>query len=134
MAIKPSPRLAMLLLLSHAIAASVVYLALMPPAVRLAIFLLIQLSLFYYLARDALLLFPDSWHEISLDQGSISVVTRDGSGFSGRIACKTAVSPYFAVLRIRLEGHRQPVSRTIFPDALDAGEFRKLCVHLKFTQ
>lgn len=134
MAIKPSPRLALLLLLSHAIGAIVVYLTAMPPEARLAIFLLILLSLFYYLARDALLLFPDSWREISLDQGGVSVVNRDGSGFSGRIAGNTTVSPHFAVLRIRLEGHRLPVFRAIFPDALDAGEFRKLCVRLKFTQ
>ncbi|OGS98812.1 MAG: hypothetical protein A3K04_03130 [Gallionellales bacterium RBG_16_56_9] len=134
MAIKPSPRLALLLLLSHAIVAIVVYLALMPLAARLAIFPLILLSLLYYLARDALLLFPDSWRGISLDQGSVSVVTRDGSGFSGQIISTTTVSPYFAVLRITPEGHRMPVSRTIFPDALDAGEYRELCVHLKFSQ
>ena len=62
------------------------------------------------------------------------MVNRDGSGFSGRIAGNTTVSPHFAVLRIRLEGHRLPVSRAIFPDALEAGEFRELCVHLRFTQ
>ncbi|MDD5383915.1 MAG: hypothetical protein PHG89_03405 [Gallionella sp.] len=134
MAIKPSPRLAVLLLLFHAMVATVVYATVMPPAARLAILMLILLSLIYYLARDVLLLFPDSWREIAFDQGSVSVVTRDGSGLSGQVASNTTVSPYFAVLRVKLEGHRLPVFRTIFPDALDTGAFRELCVSLKFIE
>ncbi len=57
MAIKPSVRFATVLLLSHAIAASVVYMTAMPWTARLAVLLLIVLSLSYYLARDAFLIF-----------------------------------------------------------------------------
>lgn len=134
MAIKSSPHLALLLLLSHALVATVVYATMLPPAARLALLVPILLSLIYYLARDALLLFPDSWREISFDQDRVSVVTRDGTGFSGEIANGTVVSPYFAVLRIRPEGHRLPVFRTIFPDALGTGAFRELCVRLRFAR
>lgn len=134
MAIKPSPRLAMLLLLFHAIVATVVSMTVMPPAARLAILMLILLSLIYYLARDVLLLFPDSWREIAFDQGGVSVVTRDGSSLFGQVANNTTVSPYFAVLRVRVEGYRLPVFRTIFPDALGTGAFRELSVHLRFSQ
>jgi len=182
MAIKPSPRLALLLLLFHAIAATAVYATAMPPAARLAILILVLLSLIYYLARDVLLMLPGSWREIAFENhphpnlldgttshstrlqetaakslvipegegtiasspasgrglrrglGSVSLVTRDGSVFSGQVSGKTTVSPYFAVLRIRPEGHRLPVSRTIFPDALDAGAFRELSVLLKFIE
>lgn len=124
----------MLLMLFHAMVALVVYATLMPSAVKLAMLILILLSLFYYLARDALLLFPDSWREISFDQGSVSVVTHGGSGFSGQIISSTTVNPYFTVLRVMLQGHLLPVSRTIFPDSLDTGEYRELCVHLRFSQ
>jgi hypothetical protein len=180
MAIKPSPRLALLLLLFHALVAIVVYMTVMPLAVRLAMLVPILLSLFYYLARDALLLFPGSWCEISFENhphpnllppgegtiasspasgitsdlaalppsrmasglirglrrglGRVSVVTRDGSGFSGEIADGTVASPYFAVLRVEREGHRLPVFRAIFPDALGTGAFRELCVRLRFAQ
>ena len=134
MAIKPSPRLVVFLLISHAIVATVAYLTAMPPAARLAALTLILLSLFYYLMRDALLLLPDSWREISLDQGSVSVVTRGGSTFAGQVTGKTVVSPHLVVLRLRLEGRRLTVSRTIFPDALGAGEFRELRVRLRFAQ
>ena len=134
MTIKPSPRLALLLLLFHAIVATVVSMTAMPVAARLAMLALILLSLVYYLARDVLLLFPDSWREVAFDQGGVSVVTKDGSSLSGQAASNTMFSPLFAVLRIRVEGHRLPVSRTIFPDALDAGAFRELSVHLRFSR
>jgi hypothetical protein len=180
MAIKPSPCLAMLLLLFHAMVATVVYATMLPPAAKLAMLIPILPSLLYYLARDALLLFPDSWREVSFENhphpnllpegertiasspasgitsdlaalppsrmasgfirelrrglGRVSVVTRDGSGFSGQVSSKTTVSPYFIVLRVRLDGHRLPVFRTIFPDALDKCAFRELRVHLKFAQ
>jgi hypothetical protein len=131
--VKPSPRFAMLLLLFHLVVATVVYVTVMPLAVRLAMLLLIALSLFYYLARDALLLFRNSWCDISFAQGCVSVIARDGSGFAGQIANETIVSPYFVVLRIRLVGRRMPVSRVIFPDAMNAGAFRELCIRLKFA-
>lgn len=134
MPIKPSPRFAMLLLLSHAMAATVVYATMLPPAVRLGVLMPILLSLFYFLARDVLLLFADSWREISFDHRGVSVVVRDSSVLCGQAAEKTTVSPYFVVLRVRMEGQRMPVFRVIFPDALDAGAFRELCVRLKFAQ
>lgn len=133
MAIKPSVRLAMILLLSHAIAASVAYLTSMPWTARLAVFLLIALSLSYYLARDAFLILSGSWREISLDQDSMSVVARDGSKLIGLVTGKTIVSPYFVLLRIRPEGCYLPVSRVIFPDAMDDNAFRELRVRLKFA-
>lgn len=133
MAIKPSPRFAMLLLLFHLMVAIVVYATAMPLAARLAMIGLIFLSLFYYLVRDILMLLPDSWCDIALDKNSVSVVSRDGSSFLGQVANKTIVSPYFVVLRIKSDSHRLPVSRVIFPDALGADAFRDLRVRLKFA-
>lgn len=133
MAIKPSPRFAMLLLLFHTITAIAVYATAMPLAARLSMILLILLGLFYYLARDFLLLLPDSWCDIALDQNSISVASRNGSSFLGMVANKTIVSPYFIVLRIKADNRRLPIARVIFPDALGKDEFRDLCVRLKFA-
>ena len=132
-AIKPSPRFAVLLLLFHAIAAIAVYAAALPLYARLAIILLILLSLVYYMARDIFLLLPSSWRDITLNQNIVSVISGDGSVFSGQAANKTIASPHCVVLRIRFDNHRFPVSRVIFPDALGEGEFRGLCVRLKFN-
>jgi hypothetical protein len=131
--VKASLRFAVSLLLSHMIVATVVYATAMPLPVKLVLFMLIAMSLFYYLARDALLLLPGSWREISLDQEGVSVVTRDGSICPGQIANQTVVSPYFVALCVKLEGHRLLVSRVIFPDAMSPGAFREFCVRLKFA-
>lgn len=133
MAIKPSPRFALMLLFQHMIAATIVYATDLPSVLRLAIILLIALSLIYHLARDVFLSFPDSWHEISFDKRDISVLLRDGSSFLAQVTNTTFVSPFCILLRVRLEGHHSLVSRVIFPDALSAGEFRELCVRLKFA-
>lgn len=134
MAIKPSPIFAALLLFMHTTAAIVVYLTAIPLPATLALLLLITLSLIYHLARDVLLLLPNSWCEVTHVPGGLLVVARDGTGFIGQLENRTTVSPYFAVLRVRLEGRRQPVTRVVFPNALDQGAFRELCVQMKFSR
>jgi toxin CptA len=131
--VKPSLRFALSLLLLHATAATVVYATDIALSAKLAVLLLLVLSLVYYLLRDALLLLPYSWRDISLDQSDISVTARNGSGFTGQVANKTVVSPYFVVLCMKLEGHRLLASRVIFPDSMGEGAFRELCVHLRFS-
>ena len=131
--VKPSVRFAASLLLVHTMAATVVYATAMPLAAKLVMFLLVLLSLIYHLMRDALLLLPNSWCDISLDQNDISVTARNGSSLLGRVANKTVVSPYFIVLCVKLDGHRRLVSRVIFPDSMSASAFREFCIHLKFA-
>lgn len=131
--VKSSLRFALSLLVLHMLAATVVFMTAIPLLIKLVILLLIALSLIYYLARDALLLLPGSWREISLSPDGVSGIARDGSGFFGQVTHNTVVSPYFVVLCVRLEGHRLLTSRVIFPDALSAGAFRELCVRLKFA-
>jgi hypothetical protein len=133
MAFKLSLRFAMMLLILHMVAALLVYVTAIAPEARMAMLLLILLSLLYYLARDVFLLLPDSWQEISLDQGEVVIVTRRGSKLIGRITNRTAVSPYFIVLCIKFEGFHLLHSRVIFPDALNVGAFREICVRLKYA-
>jgi len=132
MAIRPSRIFAVFLLFMHAAAAVSVSLTAIPLPVRLALFLLVAFSLVYHLALDVLLLLSDSWRDVTFNAGSLSIVTRDGKVLSGQLENKIVVSPYFIVLKARADGRRRPVSRVIFPDAMDAGEFRRLCVQLKF--
>lgn len=131
--VKPSLRFAVLLLVLHMMAVFAVYATAMPWPAKLAVFVLIILSLSYYLARDVLLLLRNSWRDITLNQKDVSVVTRSGTGFLSQIANETFVSPYFVVLCVKPEGQRMLVGRVIFPDAMSIGAFRELCVHLKFA-
>lgn len=131
--VKPSPRLAALLVLLHLATAGVVYVAAIPLTVALLTLILIVLSLSYHLARDVLLLLPHSWREIFLDDQGVTIVARDGCRLTGQIANQTVVSPLFILMCVKTDGHFRTVSRVIFPDALSVGAFRELCVYLKFA-
>ena len=131
--VKPSLRFAVMLALLHIMAASVVYATAMPLAAKLVLFLLLSVGFVYYLLRDILLLLGNSWREISLDRDGVSIVTRGGSGFLGRIENNSVVSPYFVVLCVRAAGHRLQAFRVIFPDAMSSSAFREFCVHLKLA-
>jgi len=131
MAIGASPRFAALLLLSHSMAVFAVCLTAMSTAARLAAIAVILSSLSYHLARDALLLSADSWRELSLDRDGMSVTMKKGSVFAATLAGGIFVSPYFIVLRLVPEGQRRAVARVIFADAMEAGDYRALCVHLR---
>ncbi|HEX5362984.1 MAG TPA: protein YgfX [Gallionella sp.] len=131
MAIHPSPRFVFLLLFSHSLAAGAAYVTVMPSAFKIVIFPLLLLSVLYHLARDALVLLPDSWCGLSVKQGEVSVLRRDAGVMIGNVVDGTFVSPYFVLLRLRIEGRRWLVSRVIFPDALERDVFRDLCVRLR---
>jgi toxin CptA len=131
--VKPSMRFAASLIMLHMLSAFVICATAIPWPVKLAMLMLILMSLCYFLARDVLLLLRDSWCKFTFNQKEVSVVTRDGTSFHGQIANETFVSPYFVVLCVKMEGRRMPVSRVIFPDAMSTGSFRELCVYLKFA-
>jgi len=131
--VKPSLRFAASLMMLHILSAAVVYATDISWPAKLAMLMLILVSLAYFLARDVQLLLRNSWCEFTVEKKDVSVVTRNGTVFQGKIANKTFVSPYFVVLCVKMERRRLLVSRVIFPDAMSAGSFRELCVYLKFA-
>ena len=126
MALKPSLRLCLWLVMAHAAAALVLSVTALPLWARFAMLQVVLFSLVYYLARDAFLWCPDSWCEICHEHGNFFVLTRAGARFGGKIARRTTVTPHF--LCIGLDGHRS--QRVIFADALDKEAYRELCVQL----
>ena len=133
MTIKFSPRLGLLLLFMHATAALVVSVTEVPLIFKVATILMVAFSLVYYLARDVLMFLPVSWHEILLEQKGVKVVARDKSSFRAKVANSTIVNPYCIVFRVGLDVRHLLVSRVIFPDSMSPGEFRELCIGLKFA-
>ncbi len=133
-AIKPSLRLAALLLSLHSAALSVIVATSASLSVRVAAAIVVMISLSYYLARDILLLSHDSWIEISLEQDRVSLVNHGGAQQSGALTGRAVVSPHFIALGVKLDGHSLPAFRLIFPDSLGAGAFRELCVRLRYPQ
>ncbi len=128
---RPSKRLIVLLSLAHLIAMGAIWATDLVIWGRLGFVSLILLSQFHLLDRY---FSPgkQSWHTFSLDKLRIAVVTRSGLELAGNISDQTVVTPYFVLLRVKFDGHRFPASQIIFPDVLQEGAYRELCVRLKF--
>lgn len=133
MSIRFSPCYFLLLLVMHSAAIITLYATAMPSAFKWAAIVSVGVSLAYHLARDVFIRLPGSWQEISLEQDGIRVILADGSSLRGKVSSTTIVTPYCIVFRARLGSHRFATSRAVFPDSLSPGEFRKLCVDLKFA-
>lgn len=133
-AIKPSRYFTGVLLALHLGGATVVYLTSIWWVAKFIMWLLIVVSLIYYVMRDVALRFPSSWREISLNQNDVTIITQNDSKLTGLLSDKSMVSGKFVILRMRLEGRYFTVARVIFRDALNPGMFRQLCVCLRFNR
>lgn len=132
--IKPSRYFALLLLALHSLTLCSVWLTNLAVLPQLGLSLLVLLSLLYHLNRHVLLLGKQSWRAFSLDKLRVAVMTRGGEELLGSVLNQTVVTPYFVLLRVKLEEHRVPVSQIICCDALQTDAFRELRVRLRFAQ
>jgi len=133
MVIKFSRKLTAVIVILHLVASAMVLMTDLPLWTRSILLLMILLSLIYHLVRDVLFLLPDSWREFSLDQEGLNIVTKDGTRLQGRIASDSVVSPYFILLRVKLEGEFLLRSKVLFPDSLEPDAFRRTCVILRYS-
>lgn len=102
--------------------------------VKWILFVLIALSLLYYLLRDVGLRFTHSWREITLRQDSVSIGLQGSLNSEGQLLNTSVAFSYFVILLVKLEGHRFNTARVIFRDALQPKAFRELCVYLKYSR
>jgi len=98
---------------------------------KMVMFFVVLLSLLYSFAHYIFILFPESWREISIDNGSMSVVTQDGSTFLVHTENSTVVTSYFAILCVKQGKRRMPVNQIIFSDMLEEENYRDFCTYLK---
>ena len=130
--IQSSKRLVVLLSLAHVVALCSIWSTNLAIWGRLGLVLLVLLSLYCQLNRS-LSSGKRSWSVFTLDKLRVSVVAQNGEELVGDVSDQTVVTPYFVLLRVKFDGHRLPVSRMIFPDALPGDAYRELCVRLKFA-
>ena len=95
----------------------------------------VLLSLWYYIARDALLRLPRSVVRCELDMKQrIVIATRSGASLKARLRAGSFVTPRLTLLRYQLDGHRSARHVVILPDMLHAEDFRRLRVLLKWSR
>lgn len=94
---------------------------------------LLPASLWFYLRRDCLRTAPGSVVALQVHPDCrCALQTRSGAWLEANLLPSSFVAPYLTVLNLRVEGHRFPGYVTIFPDAVDGDDFRRLRVWLRW--
>ena len=132
-AIKPSRRLALLLCVAHAAAAGASLLLDLPIWLKILLVLLIGASCGVYLYSTALLRSGGAVVGLEIkDDGALSFQTRRGEWREGTLLGSSFVSPHLTILNIGMEGRFFARHVVIMPDCVDAEDFRRLRVRLRW--
>jgi toxin CptA len=131
--IKPSRRLALLLCLAHAAAAAAVLVIDLPLWLSIVLLLIIGTSCGVYLPGRALLRGGGAIVGLEInDDGALSYQMRGGEWREGMLLGSSFVSPYLTILNIRTEQKFLARHVVIMPDCVDAEDFRRLRVRLRY--
>ncbi|SEK60735.1 protein YgfX [Nitrosovibrio tenuis] len=141
--LKPSKRLAVALGFAHFSAIALLWPLTLPVMVKLVGSTLLVASLVYYERYYAWLTSPGSIKGLQLESGasdemSCTLETKSGERFACVLLGSSFVAPYLTVLELRPLVHpkswRRRFARSIviLPDGIDADEFRRLRVLLRW--
>lgn len=137
--LKPSPRLAILLILAHVAAIGLLWPLALPEWVKASASVLLALSLVLYLRRYALLRSPRSIVRMEVKDDMIfTLETRSGARFDCALLESSFVAPWLTVLELKpvkpgsMWQRFASYSITILPDGINAEEFRQLRVLLRW--
>jgi toxin CptA len=127
--------LVVILALAHGAAIAVVLLVSIPLWVKLSAAAGLTVHLFVVVRRQALLLTPDSAVAIQIGSDNVlSVQARHGEWSEYAVLGDTYVTWYLTVMNLR-QAESHAVKRVaILPDSVDAEDFRKLRVWLRWNE
>ena len=132
-AVSPSVRLAAALCAAHLVAAGLLWLVPIPVLGKGVATLAIALSLIYYLARDAALHAANAIVALELkDGGGISFRTRNGTWVDSELSGSSYVSPVLTIVVLQPRGRRRTRRAIILPDNVDARDFRRLRMWMRW--
>jgi toxin CptA len=117
----------------HLSAAVLLWILPLPVVAQAPITLAIAMSLVYFMARDAVLHAPQSIISIELGEGGkIACQTRSGVWLDCELLGSSYVSPQLTVINLRPCGWRRSRSVILVPDNVDARDFRRLRMWLRW--
>ena len=133
LSITPSRSLAWILIGAH-IAAGACVVALHPPWwIALAAGTVLLASVVFHLLRDALRRLPDSVTTLQARKdGSYRLTLRNGESPACRLLGSSFVTPWLTIVNVELAEERSTRHVVIVPDAVSAGDFRRLRVWLRW--
>jgi toxin CptA len=131
--LKNSVYLAILLGVAHFIAAGLVLVLPLPIWLKLVAILAFCISLVIYLNRDARLAAPNSIIALEIkEDGSCTAETRSGKQLDCTLLSTSYVSARLTILNLKASGGLRARHVVIVPDRIDAEDFRKLRVLLRW--
>ena len=132
---KSSKRLALLLSVGHLAAIALVWPLAVPLWLKLGLSLALSLSLVFFIRRDALLIARDSIVTVDLyEDGSCALQTQAGEWQDCALLDSSVISPYLTILNLKSESRWQVRYATLLPDSLEAEDFRRLRVWLRWKR
>lgn len=135
LSLRPSYYLATALVLAHTAAATAVAAVDFPPWLAIGLWCAIGASCVSTVYRFALLKSAHSIIGIELREGADAVFAeRSGHSGKARVLGSTFVAPYLTVLNLKEEEAGGARHALILPDSLDAEEFRRLRVRLRWQR
>jgi toxin CptA len=133
-AIGRSARLTWLLIVAHAGAAALLWPLALALWIKAAIAVAIVASLLFFLNQAALLTLPEAVIAIEIhEQGTMALQTRRGDWHECKLSGDSFVSDWLTILVLAQEDRRRARHVVIVPDNVDAGDFRRLRVWLRWA-
>ena len=131
--LRPSRILVAILVFAHAAAIAMVVLAGLPLWLALLAIMALAASLVYDVRQTAMLRAPDavSAFEITADD-KFSIQTRRGEWLECELLGSTYVTYFLTILNLKAIDSGKNKRAVILPDSLDAEDFRKLRVWLRW--
>jgi hypothetical protein len=131
--LKPSPRLAAVLISTHTVAAGTIVPLDIPLAIKAALAIAVAASLVWSLQRHALLRATRSVIALEVrDRLTAAIQGRDHVWRDARVLGTTYVSAALTVLNLRVPGERLPRHVLLVPDNVDEQAFRRIRVLLRW--
>lgn len=131
--LKPSYRLVGILILTHCLAALILWLLALPWLMQMILSIMLATSLIYYLRKDACLSADNAIVTLAFSSEiPCTVTTRCGESVTCDVLPNTFVAPYLTVLDLKPTGKFLTCSVVILSDSIDAEEFRQLRVWLRW--
>jgi toxin CptA len=122
-----------MLIMAHCAVIPLVWLLSAALSFKCAAMLMVVISLYYYLRQDALLNFPCSVVSFTLTDGkNCALKMRNGNEKECTVLGISYVSAYLTVLILQPVRYWRMQSVIILPDSVDAEEFRRLRVLLRW--
>ncbi|HSC96814.1 MAG TPA: protein YgfX [Burkholderiales bacterium] len=132
-AVAPSVRLAAAVCAAHLAATGLVWLVPIPALGKGVVTLAIAFSLIYFLARDATLHAASAIVALELnDGGGIAFRTRDGTWVESELSGSSYVSPALTIVVLQPRGRGRTRRAIILPDSVDARDFRRLRIWMRW--